>query len=102
MTTRVPHGESDRFLLGLLSLIDAMLDMPMETVLDKLPLDRESKAVLLGQPGILQPVFQLMLAHESGEWESARDLSQIVHRFRAGRQHHWQAQHWARQVSIGE
>ena len=36
------------FLLGLLSLIDAMLEMPMENVLEKIPLDQETKAVLLG------------------------------------------------------
>jgi len=64
----VPHGESDLFLLGLLSLIDAMLEMPMAEILDRVPLDHETKAVLLGQPSILRPVFQLMLAHESGEW----------------------------------
>ena len=29
LAPRVPHGESDLFLLGLLSLIDAMLEMPM-------------------------------------------------------------------------
>ena len=44
----VPHGESDLFLLGLLSLIDAMLEMPMAEVLEKIPLDHETKAVLLG------------------------------------------------------
>ena len=29
LAPRVPHGESDLFLMGLLSLIDAMLEMPM-------------------------------------------------------------------------
>jgi c-di-GMP-related signal transduction protein len=31
----VPHGESARFLLGLVSLIDAMLEMPMDEVLGR-------------------------------------------------------------------
>ena len=96
----VPHGESDLFLLGLLSLIDAMLEMPMAEVLERIPLDHETKAVLLGQPSVLRPVFQLMLAHESGEWQAAADLS-------AGLQlpkedvafYYWQAQQWAREVS---
>ena len=102
LSTRVPHGESDLFLVGLLSLIDAMLDTTMETVLDKLPLDRETRNVLLGQPGILRPVFQLMLAHESGEWESARDLSQSMKLDpEAVAGIYWQAQQWARQVSTG-
>ena len=51
----------------------------MAEVLEKLPLDRETKAVLLGQPSALRPVFQLMLAHESGEWQAAAELSEGLH-----------------------
>ena len=58
LSPRVAHGESDLFLLGLLSLIDAMLEIPMEDVLEKIPLDHETKAVLLGQPSVLRPVYQ--------------------------------------------
>jgi len=103
LTPHVAHGESDLFLMGLLSLIDAMMEMPMEEVLDKIPLDHETKAVLLGQPSRLRPVYQLMLAHESGEWGAAADLSQRLHLHTedvAGL--YWQAQEWARQVSNGE
>jgi c-di-GMP-related signal transduction protein len=102
LAPRVPHGESDLFLLGLLSLIDAMLEMPMADVLEKIPLDQATKAVLLGQPSVLRPMFQLMLAHESGEWEAAAKLSQSLHldpEDVAG--FYWQAQQWAREVSNG-
>ncbi len=51
----------------------------MEDVLEKIPLDHETKAVLLGQPSVLRPVYQLMLAHESGEWEAAAELSESLH-----------------------
>jgi c-di-GMP-related signal transduction protein len=103
LSPRVAHGESDLFLLGLLSLIDAMLEIPMEDVLEKIPLDHETKAVLLGQPSVLRPVYQLMLAHESGEWEAAAELSGRLHLDSedvAGL--YWQAQEWAREVSSGE
>jgi c-di-GMP-related signal transduction protein len=98
----VPHGESDLFLLGLLSLIDAMLEMPMTEVLERIPLDGETKAVLLGQPSLLRPVYQLILAHESGEWDTAGELSQSLHLDSeevAG--YYWRAQQWAREVSTG-
>jgi len=97
---RVAHGESDLFLLGLLSLIDAMLEMPMVEVLEKISLDYSTKAVLLGQPSVLRPVYQLMLAHESGEWEAAARLSRSLHLDSeevAG--FYWQAQRWARDVA---
>jgi EAL and modified HD-GYP domain-containing signal transduction protein len=89
--------------MGLLSLIDAMMEMSMQEVLDKIPLDHETKAVLLGQPSPLRPVYQLMLAHESGEWEAAAELSRNLHLHSedvAGL--YWQAQEWARRVSNGE
>lgn len=103
LSPRVLHGESDLFLLGLLSLIDAMLEMPMSEVLERIPLDQPTKAVLLGQPSALRPVFQLMLAHESGEWEAASSLSESLHldpQDVAGM--YWQAQLWARELSIGQ
>jgi len=103
LTPQVPHGESDLFLLGLLSLIDAMLEMPMDSVLERIPLDRETKAVLLGKPSVLRPVFQMMLAHESGEWEAAASLSEGLHlnpEDVAG--YYWQAQQWARELSLGD
>jgi c-di-GMP-related signal transduction protein len=102
LSSKVPHGESDLFLLGLLSLIDAMLEMPMASVLRMVPLDRETKAVLLGQASLLRPVYQLMLAHESGEWEAAGQLCASLHLESeevAGL--YWQAQQWAHAVSSG-
>lgn len=103
LSPTVPHGESDLFLLGLLSLIDAMLEMPMEAVLEKIPLDHETKAVLLGKASVLRPVYQLMLAHESGEWEAAASLGEGLNLSPedvAG--YYWEAQRWAREISAGE
>ena len=100
LAPRVEHGESDLFLLGLLSLIDVMLEMTMAEVLEKVPLDRETKAVLSGQPSFLRPVYQLMLAHESGEWKAAAELSQSLGLDpEEVASDYWQAQQWAREVS---
>jgi len=101
LAPKVSHGESDLFLMGLLSLIDAMLETPMEAVLEKIPLDSATKSVLLGQPSMLRPVFQLMLAHESGEWQAAAALSEGL-RLDADdvAACYWQAQQWARELSL--
>jgi len=103
LAPRVSHGQSDLFLLGLLSLIDAMLETPMEEILERVPLDQATKAVLLGKPSPLRPVFQLMLAHESGEWRAAASLCEDLHLDAediAG--YYWQAQQWARELSQGQ
>jgi c-di-GMP-related signal transduction protein len=100
LTPLFPHSESDLFLMGLLSLIDAMLETPMAEVLEKIPLDQATKAVLLGKPSPLRPVFQLMLAHESGEWAAAASLCESHHlncEDVAG--YYWQAQQWASELS---
>jgi c-di-GMP-related signal transduction protein len=101
LAPKVSHGESDLFLMGLLSLIDAMLEASMQAVLEKIPLDAATNAVLLGQPSVLRPVFQLMLAHESGEWEAAAALSAGL-RLDADdvAACYWQAQQWARELSV--
>ncbi len=102
LAPHIEHGESDLFLLGLLSLIDAMLDMPMSEVLKKIPLDIPTKDVLLAHPSPLRPVFQLILAHESGEWEAAKTLAASLHCDPdAAASYYWQAQQWARDVTSG-
>jgi EAL and modified HD-GYP domain-containing signal transduction protein len=102
LAPRARHGESDLFLLGLLSLVDAMLEMPMADVLEKVPLDQPIKAALLGKPSKLRPVFQLMLAHESGEWQAARELSASLHlNPEDAASDYWQAQQWARTMATG-
>lgn len=96
------HGESDLFLLGLLSMLDAILEMPIADILEKIPLDSETKAVLRGEPSVLRPIYQLILAHESGEWEAAHTLCDTLHlESDAVAGWYWQAQEWARQVSSG-
>ena len=59
--------------------------------------------MLLGKPSALRPVYQLMLAHESGGWQGAAELSGGLHLDVdqvAG--YYWQAQQWAREISAGE
>ena len=98
----VPHGEADLFLLGLLSMLDVMLGMPMSEILTKIPLDSEAKAVLLGKPSPLRPIYQLLLAHESGEWEAVKAITESLHLDpEVGAGLYWQAQQWAREISSG-
>ena len=101
LSPHVAHGESDLFLVGLLSLIDVMLEMPMADVLEKIRLDSATKSVLLGQPSPLRPVYRLMLAHESGEWAAAAALSHTLHLDpEQAALHYWQAQKWAHELSL--
>jgi len=102
LSPRIQHGDSDLFLLGMLSLMDTILEIPMRQVLDNVPIDQECKAVLLGATSRLRPFYQLMLAQESGEWTAVKELTTQLHLGEADvSAAYWQAMQWARQVSSG-
>jgi len=100
LSPKIKHGESDLFLLGLLSLMDSILELPMTDVLEKVPLDQETKAVLLGEESYLRPLYQLMLAQESGDWQGSAVLSKSLKLTESEvAEVHWNAMQWARQMN---
>ena len=56
------------FLLGLFSLLDAMLDSPLESLIEKLHLSDEIIQALVHQAGPLFPCLQLVQFYEAGRW----------------------------------
>ncbi|HEC13498.1 MAG TPA: HDOD domain-containing protein [Acidiferrobacteraceae bacterium] len=57
------------FTVGLFSVLDALLDQPMDVVLKALPVSEEIKAALLGQEGPLGEALTCVLAYERGDWD---------------------------------
>ncbi len=102
LSPKIQHGDSDLFLLGLLSMMDVILEVPMSEVLDKVPLDQETKSVLLGGASRLRPLYQLMLARESGDWQNTAVLAGQLHMSESEvAESYWQAMQWAREMSAG-
>ncbi|HZQ68159.1 MAG TPA: HDOD domain-containing protein [Terriglobales bacterium] len=102
ISPQINHGDSDLFLMGLLSMMDAILEIPIADVVSKIALDRETRAVLLGGASRLRPVYQLMLAEEAGEWEQAAILARSLQLADSDvAELYWQAMQWAREVSKG-
>ncbi len=75
---KVPHGKSDLFLMGMLSLMDSILEMPIGVLIDELRLDPELRAQLLsgkaGNKTPLSPIYDLMMAREAGNWETVTTM----------------------------
>jgi len=73
ISPKVDHANSDMFLIGMLSLMDAILEVPMGVVVEGLAFDPEIKEALLGakkgSETPLTPLYRLMLAREEGDWE---------------------------------
>lgn len=102
LAPKVKHGESDLFLVGLLSMMDAILELPMGVVLEGISVDSETKTVLLGQASLLSPVYQLMLAQEGGDWQSVTNANaQLLLPESFIAECHWKAMQWAREVTGG-
>ncbi len=67
---------ADDFLVGLFSVLDALLDQPMEEAIASLPLSEELRGALTGKPGAMREKLELALAVERGEWQAARAFSE--------------------------
>ncbi len=67
--------ESDFFLMGLLSLIDAFLDRPLDEILNELPISSEIKAAILGGDSKLGRVLRLMIYYERSKWDAVSEAS---------------------------
>ncbi|MFZ0796536.1 MAG: HDOD domain-containing protein [Terriglobales bacterium] len=96
------HANSDLFLMGLLSIMNAILEISTEVLLEQLPVEREVKAALLGQKSSLQPLYQLMLAQEFGEWTHSSALAkQLKLTDEEVASTWWQAVQWAQEATSG-
>src|SRR5258708_12038866 len=60
---------NELLLLGLLSVMDAVLNVPMAVVLQAIAVGDEIKKALLGRTSRYRPIFEVVLDYESGTWE---------------------------------
>jgi c-di-GMP-related signal transduction protein len=65
----------DLYMMGLFSLIDAILDLSLEGALKQLALSADVKEALTGKPGKMTDLLSLVTYYESGYWEQAMNLA---------------------------
>ena len=70
---RIEHDGADLFLLGVLSMMDAILEIPMSAVIEGLPLDERTRQLLLEHDGELAAIYKLVSAVEAGAWNLVVD-----------------------------
>jgi EAL and modified HD-GYP domain-containing signal transduction protein len=58
------------FVIGMFSLLDAMMDTPMEELLESMPLADEITAALLEGTGPFASILNNTLAYERGDWDA--------------------------------
>ena len=79
LAPKVAGGSEDLFFLGLMSLLDVILEVPLAEMLERVPISHEIKAALLGESSPLAAPFELALAHETGNWQRLQHLAQQMH-----------------------
>ena len=90
-------SSSTLFILGILSLMHAILDVSVESLVDLVAVAADVRAALLGTPNSLRKGFELVLAYEAADWnrcEKIRNRWQIPDRFLFDS--YLEAIHWAR------
>jgi len=64
-------GQADTFFAaGLFSSLDAIIDKPLATLLDNLPLSPELNQALLNRSGVAGRALQDVLNYEKGDWQA--------------------------------
>jgi len=69
---------SEQYLLGMLSLVPAMLGIPMEEVTPSMPLRNEIRAALLGKANPQRSLLAWLESHERGDWAPCDQIAQTV------------------------
>ncbi|MGH7616194.1 MAG: EAL and HDOD domain-containing protein [Gemmatimonadaceae bacterium] len=63
------------FIVGLLSLLDVLLEVPMEKILERLELSDDVRGALIARGGPLAEPLKLVEAYEHADWQVAREIA---------------------------
>lgn len=66
--------KDELFLMGLFSLLNLILDMPMEDALNQVGVSAEIKKALINDDGIFSPQLEFLLSYEAGDWQEVSRL----------------------------
>ncbi|MEA2108814.1 MAG: HDOD domain-containing protein [Pseudomonadota bacterium] len=66
---------AELFTVGMFSLIDAIIDQPMDKVMEKLPLSESLVTALVHKKGLLAGFLMLSIAYEQGKWASIAKIA---------------------------
>lgn len=91
-------GSDSYFMLGLFSILDALMDSTMEAILGKLPIAKELADALLNREGELGAVLSCCLACEQNNWS---EMNLVGIKSEAINKIYMEAILWSRQAIAG-
>jgi EAL and modified HD-GYP domain-containing signal transduction protein len=75
---RMHDRKPDLFLMGMLSLMDAILERPLPKLLQDLPILSEIKNGLLGEDNAYRRIFNIAVAYEKADWPRLRESTESL------------------------
>jgi c-di-GMP-related signal transduction protein len=78
LADRIGADSTEQYMLGLLSLLDAILETPMEKIVASLPLRQEARAALLGEESAAGAALRLIKSIETGTWAACGEAAQSL------------------------
>ena len=91
------------FLMGLFSVLDVILEKPMEDALEMVKVDGEIRGALIRQSGPLAPVLELMTHYETANWQDvSRQLVLAEIDVKPVSEAYEEALRWYRDLMAGE
>lgn len=74
---KLENRKTEFFLTGMFSLIDVILERPMEHILAELPLDNEIVLALQGQQNQLRQGLDIIKAYERADWDALGQIDEF-------------------------
>lgn len=78
-TGNIGSHHASAFLVGMLSLLDAMLDSTLDEVIKDLPVSKDIKQALVHKSGPLYSPLRLCELFEKGDWEGVNEVASSLH-----------------------
>ena len=99
LSESLKNAQKDAFFsAGLLSVIDALLDCPMEKAVAHLPLVDEVKSALIDRSGPVGQALRCAIAYENADWDNVQFYGMAPAPIREA---YMESIAWARQLSSG-
>lgn len=70
--------EGAAFLTGMFSLLDSLLDQPLEVLVEEMPIEEAVKGALVRGEGHLGTILSLAIAYEKAEWDTVAQLASSI------------------------
>ena len=70
---------SELFLMGLFSVLDIILSMPMEDALNRVNVSKDIREALLNHKGDFADIYDFMMAYENADWQEVSRILIVRH-----------------------